>query len=189
MSIKQSRSSIPRTTITPKATSDCEHCGTKLRWKTSTKASPHRLPDYGFALDVHGVAVASCKSCRAAHAAIPSIDRFHRAVLEQILTKPTPLASPEIRFLRKALGLTGGELAERIGVSREHVSHTERGRTASLGPAADRLARILVAARIDPKMGLLKQLLGGLDERIGTRRSGRPARAKAYSVSLAAKRR
>ncbi len=54
------------------------------------------------------------------------------------------LAPIEVRFLRKHIGLSTGDFAECMGVSRETVSRWETGNK-TMGGQADRLLRLLVA--------------------------------------------
>ena len=188
MTRKKSRRGAPKTIITSRRTQRCDQCDATLRWHTSTAATPHSLPDYGFPLAVTGLSTASCSHCRAAHAAVGNLRRFHEAVVEQILKKPGALSADEIVFLRKQLRLTGGKFACLVGVSREHVSHIEQGHAPSLGTAADRLARLMIAAKTDPSLRLLKRVMASLGEEIGTRSRRKAVRHVGYRVALGSRR-
>jgi len=185
MTKKKSRRNVPKTTIHARRTDVCDHCDGSLRWRTSTTAKPHAFADYVFPLQVVGLATASCGRCRAQHAVIGNVDRFRSAILEQILKKQGPLSADEIVFLRKTLKLTGGNFAGLVGVSREHVSHIEQGHAPNLGTAADRLARLMIAAKIDPGLKLMKRLLDSLDEHIGTRSRRKIVRSTGYRINMA----
>jgi len=189
MKAKKSRRGAPKTIMTARRTDCCEKCGSHLRWRASTSAKPHSLPDYGFALKVAGLSTATCASCRAVHAAVGNAQRFRESILEQILQRPGALTADEIVFLRKHLRLTGGKFANLVGVSREHVSHIEQGHAPSLGTAADRLARLMLAARSDPSLRLMKRVLASLDEDIGTRSRRKAVRHTGYKVAVGSKRR
>jgi DNA-binding transcriptional regulator YiaG len=184
MTKKKSRRNPPSTVIVPRRADRCEECEAALRWKTSTSNKPYAFSDYGFPLQVSGLSTAVCSRCGTVHAAIPNTDRFRTSVLEEILKKPGPLTASEIVFLRKTLGLTGGKFAGLVGVSREHVSHIEQGHAPNLGTAADRLARMMIASKIDPSLSFLKRLLNSLDENIGTRSRRKSVRHAGYRVSL-----
>jgi DNA-binding transcriptional regulator YiaG len=188
MTKRKSRRGTPKTIIIPKRGDRCEECDSPLRWRTSSSANPHAFPDYGFALKVMGLPTATCSSCRASHAAIGNPQRFRESILEQILKRPGALTAEEIVFLRKHLKLTGGKFAGLVGVSREHVSHIEQGHAPSLGTAADRLARLMIAAKTDPSLRLLKRLLASLSEEIGTRSRRKAVRHTGYKVALGSKR-
>lgn len=53
----------------------------------------------------------------------------------------------EVLELRTSLGLTQGEMAERVGVNRTSVTHWENGRHAPSGPALRLLAMLREQAR------------------------------------------
>src|SRR5438128_8473746 len=152
MTKKKSRRNAPNMVIVPRRTDRCEECEAALRWKTSTASKPYAFSDYGFPLQVSGLSTAACSKCGTVHAAMGNPEKFRASVLEEILKKPGPLTANEIVFLRKTLGLTGGRFAGLVGVSREHVSHIEQGHAPNLGTAADRLARLMIASKIDPSL-------------------------------------
>jgi DNA-binding transcriptional regulator YiaG len=185
MAKKKSRRSAPTTVIIPKRTDRCEECGAALRWRSSTAAKPYSFNDFGFPLQVASLSTATCSRCGTIHAAIANPDRFRQSVLEEILKKPGPLTANEIVFLRKTLRLTGGKFAGLVGVSREHVSHIEQGHAPNLGTAADRLARLMVASKLDPTLTFMKRLLNQLDENIGTRSRRKTVRHAGYRVNVA----
>ncbi len=182
---KKSRRNAPNTVIVPRRADRCEECDSALRWKTSTSAKPYAFPEYGFPLQVSGLSTAACSRCGTVHAAIANPDRFRSSVLEEILKKQGPLTASEIVFVRKTLGLTGGKFAGLVGVSREHVSHIEQGHAPNLGTAADRLARLMIASKLDPSLAFMKRLLNQLDENIGTRSRRKVVRHAGYRVNVA----
>jgi len=184
MTKRKSRRKAPSTILLARRTERCEECESPLRWRTSTSTKPHVLPDYGFALKVTGLPTATCSRCRAAHAVVGNAQRFRESILEQILERPGALTADEIIFLRKHLRLTGGKFATLVGVSREHVSHIEQGHAPSLGTAADRLARLMIAAKSDSSLKLMKRVLASLDEDIGTRSRRKPVRHTGYKVAI-----
>lgn len=184
MSRKKNRRATPKTFTLPKRTDRCESCDSPLRWRASTSAKPFAFPDYGFSLKVTGVSTATCTRCGAIHIAVGNVPRFRETVLEQILMKPGALTADEIIFLRKQLRLTGGKFAGLVGVSREHVSHIEQGHAPSLGTAADRLARMIIAAKTDSSLRLLKRVISSLPEDIGTRSRRKAVRHQGYRVAI-----
>lgn len=93
-----------------------------------------------------GVEVSRCSRCGAWEVSIPRIESLHRAIGLALVRKPTPLAGPEIRFLRKHLGWSGADFSVYMGVTAETVSRWENGRL-KMGPPADRLLRMLVMNR------------------------------------------
>lgn len=188
MARKKPRRGKPRTITLPKRKERCEVCDSKLRWRAATSAKPFTFPDYRFSLKVTGVSTATCSDCGAIYIAVGNVPRFRESVLEQILKKPGALTADEIIFLRKQLRLTGGKFAGLVGVSREHVSHIEQGHAPSLGTAADRLARLIIAAKTDSSLRLLKRVMSSLPEDIGTRSRRRAVRHPGYRVAIGSKR-
>lgn len=188
MARNPSRRAASTTCLVHRRIDRCESCSGPLRWRKSTASRPHVVKDFGFALELVGADVAACGKCRNEHAAVGRSDRFQKTVLEMILAKPGPLTADEILFLRKSLGMTGGDFAGLVGVSREHVSHIEQGHAPNLGTAADRLARLVIAARTDPSLSLLKRLLKSLDHNIGTRSGRTEIKQHKYRVNLAVRR-
>lgn len=188
MALKKSRRPASKTSLVNRSIDLCKSCSTALRWRKATPKTPHVLKDYGFPVKIVGAEVATCGKCRSEHAAIGRSDRFQRAVIEQVLAKPGPLSGDEIFFLRKSLRLTGANFAGLVGVSREHVSHIEQGRAPYLGTSADRLARLMIAAKSDPSLAVLKKLIKSLDHDIGTRSRRSEAKHHKYSVDLGARR-
>jgi DNA-binding transcriptional regulator YiaG len=184
MTRKKSRRGAPKTALLAKRVDRCEECDSPLRWRAASSANPFAFPDYGFPLKASGIQAATCSGCGKVHAAVGNLQRFREAVLEQMLQRPGALSADEIIFLRKLLKLTGGKFASLVGVSREHVSHIEQGHAPSLGTAADRLARLMIAAKCDPSLKLLKRILTSLDEDIGTRSRRKNVRNPGYKVTV-----
>lgn len=185
---RKKRARLPQAEFLAKAEEACSRCGTELRWRKGSAKKAQEVPGIGFRVVASGVSTATCSACQTAHAAVGNVAAFRRTVVEGILSKPGALAPGEIRFIRKHLGLTGGQFAMLIGVSREHVSHIERGHAPNLGTAPDRLVRLVVAARVDPSLKLLKGLLADLDAEIGTRSKRKAVRHSGYRVAASSRR-
>jgi putative zinc finger/helix-turn-helix YgiT family protein len=94
------------------------------------------------------VEVSRCAQCGEYEVAIPQIDDLHKAIAHAVIRKTSRLDAAEIRYLRKYLGWSGVDFASHMGATRETVSRWESGAT-SIGPASDRLLRLMVATR-DP---------------------------------------
>lgn len=78
---------------------------------------------------LQGVETGDCLDCGNSDVIIPRMANIHRA----------------IRFLRKHLGLSGEQLEKYLHTDRTKISKWERGED-RIGPATDRLIRLLVAA-------------------------------------------
>ncbi len=120
----------------------CTQCGSPMQ--IAHEDRPHAdLP----AITLRGIEVRRCAACGEEQDAIPRLADLHRAMAAALLTKTSRLAPPEIRFLRKAAGLSVAELAAALDVASEAVSAWESGQHLPTG-ALDRLVRTLVAARL-----------------------------------------
>ena len=75
---------------------------------------------------------------------LPNAEQLHRLLASLVIRKPALLRGPEIRFLRKELGLSGRAFANRLGMTPEHLSRLETGRRA-VSPTTSLLARLAVA--------------------------------------------
>jgi putative zinc finger/helix-turn-helix YgiT family protein len=91
-----------------------------------------------------GVRVSQCPGCGETAVSIPAVEQLHLAIASVLVSKPQRLAPPEIRFLRKYLGLSGVDFAAHMGVTPESVSRWENG-AMEMSTTAERLLRHLVA--------------------------------------------
>ncbi len=119
----------------------CEECGGRL----SIERNAVRRYEIGGLphVELHGIEVTRCVACGVESIAIPRIAQLHRALAHQFVQQKRMLAFVEIRFLRKHIGLSGADFAQRMGVTRETVSRWETG-AIQMGAVADRLLRLLV---------------------------------------------
>ncbi len=79
---------------------------------------------------------------------IEDIPGLHAAIGLHIVAKPDAMTGPELRFLRKELGLTQEALAQRLRVSVQTVANYEKGKT-GMG-AAETAVRALYMLHILP---------------------------------------
>lgn len=91
-----------------------------------------------------GILIHRCAACGNYEVSIPRIEQLHRIIAKSLIEKRTRFTGPEVRFLRKSLGLSSGDFARRMGVTVETVSRWEQN-AVPVGPQADRLVRLLVA--------------------------------------------
>lgn len=119
----------------------CDECGgpAKTERKVVRRYEIGGLPH----VELHGVEVTRCAACGLEAIGIPRIAQLHRALAHHFVQQQRMLASVEIRFLRKHVGLSGAEFAQMMGVARETVSRWESGAN-PMGAVADRLLRLLV---------------------------------------------
>jgi DNA-binding transcriptional regulator YiaG len=76
---------------------------------------------------------------------IPRMSKIHRALALALANSPARLTDEQLRFLRKHLGLTGDQLGRYLIRTEPRSRNGKRGED-RIGPATDRLIRLLVAA-------------------------------------------
>jgi len=139
----------------------CVECGgpVKTRREKHYRYAECGLPN----VIVEGIEISECQRCGETYTGIPALEGLHRVIAAAVIHKKGRLAPEEIRFLRKSLGWSGVEFAKRMGSTAETVSRWEHGR-ASMGSAADRLLRLLVAKETpvaEYPVDVLAQLVAG----------------------------
>jgi len=75
---------------------------------------------------------------------IPKAEQLHGLLVNELIRKPVTLTGPEIRFLRRELGMSGRTFARQLGMTPEHLSRLETGRRA-VSPTTSLLVRLAVA--------------------------------------------
>lgn len=126
-------------------------------------------------VELHGVEVTRCSGCGKEGIAVPRIGQLHRVLAQAFVTQPCMIAPVETRFLRKHIGLSTADFAQRMGVARETVSRWETG-SHPMGAVADRLLRLLVLTHEPTDNYLVDDLLRDLNDR--------PAPKKLIPVSV-----
>jgi putative zinc finger/helix-turn-helix YgiT family protein len=94
---------------------------------------------------LQGVEVAVCPKCGTSDVIIPRMAKIHRAIAQALANSPARLTGEQLRFLRKHLGLSGEQFGGYLHTDRTKISKWERGED-RIGPATDRLVRLLAAA-------------------------------------------
>ena len=151
----------------------CDDCGKPV---TTERNAVRRYEIGGLPhVQLHGVEVTTCRACGKEGIAIPRIGQLHRVLAEAFVTQRRMLAHPEIRFLRKHIGLSAADFAQRMGVARETVSRWETG-AKPMGATADRLLRLLVVTHEPTESYEVDDFLKELEDE--------PAPAKLSSLSV-----
>ncbi len=90
-----------------------------------------------------GIEVLVCKRCGSEAPRVARLNDVMRTIAVAIVAKPSELAGPEVRYLRKYMDETIEGFARKLGIDRSHLSRVEN---ASLGISrqTDRLVRALV---------------------------------------------
>lgn len=129
------------------AAEKCSECGAEMEVRVSTAKDPYPYKMSGLAnVRLVGVKILICGACGDEAVQIPRVGELHRAIAHTIFHKPGLLSGDEVRFLRKNAGVMAKDFAASIGISPEHLSRIENGKTGNLGEAADKLARLVAMA-------------------------------------------
>jgi len=89
------------------------------------------------------VPVHVCPECGETYTGIPKMAELDRTLVEMVISQDSRLTPDEIAFVRKYLGLSGRDLAARMGVAPETVSRWENGKQ-TMSESHERLLRALV---------------------------------------------
>lgn len=94
---------------------------------------------------LEGVVIRTCTGCtEGGGVEIPDIAGLHTVLAGYLIQQKARLAHFEVRFLRKTLGWSSKDFAQKMGVDPATVSRWEAG-TQNMEPAYDRLLRLYVA--------------------------------------------
>jgi putative transcriptional regulator len=141
----------------------CFDCGAEMEMRTENfQYDASGLP--GMVLE--NVEVSRCPACGEWEVAIPRIEQLHQVIAECVIRKRGRLIGAEVRFLRKYIGWSATDFAERMGTTRETVSRWETGKF-PIGPQADRLLRMLVV-NTPPVSDYSADLLREIGDEAGT---------------------
>ena len=88
-----------------------------------------------------------CARCGADYYVIPDIDGLTAAVAMVRALESYKLSGADIRYLRKAAGYSGANLAQLLEVSVETVSRWENSKLV-MGPSSEKLLRLIVAEKL-----------------------------------------
>ena len=124
---------------------ECTNCGEQV----AADVRNYRYAESGLPnVVLQGVLVAECPKCGNSDVAIPRVAKIHRAIARALANSPARLTGPQLRFLRKHLGLSGDELGRYLHTDKTKISkwETEEDR---IGQATDRLIRLLTTALDD----------------------------------------
>ena len=122
--------------------SRCRRCGGEYGPPEQVIVPLRALPT----VQIGGIEGQRCSGCGDLAYGVPNMEELFRAVASLLVRKPQRLSGAEARFLRKWLGWSGQDTAERLGFTPEHVSRWENDKT-PISETADKLLRSLVLVR------------------------------------------
>jgi putative zinc finger/helix-turn-helix YgiT family protein len=124
------------------STHGCTSCGEQV----TPERRNYRYDESGLSnVILQGIEVADCPNCKNSDVIIPRMAKIHRVIALALANSPARLTGEQLRFLRKHLGLTGDQFGRYLHTDRTKISKWERGED-RIGPANDRLVRLLAAA-------------------------------------------
>lgn len=122
--------------------SRCRRCGEEYGPPEPVTVPLRALPT----VVVTGIEGRKCSGCGDLKYGLPNMEELFRVVAGLLVQKPERLSGPEARFLRKWLGWSGQDTADRLGFTPETVSRWENDKV-PISETADKLLRSLVMAR------------------------------------------
>lgn len=122
----------------------CPNCGKEMK----SKVRDYEYVESGLKnVVLSGITVHECKHCGEVLPEIRNIKQVYQWIAEYLIKKQGALTGAEFRFLRKAMGKSAKETAERLAVTPVTISRWENNRE-KIGPQSDRLLRM--AFLLDP---------------------------------------
>lgn len=129
----------------------CTECGTRMK---KIKGDYNYRESGIDEVILKGIPIYVCK-CGHKAPSIPHIEELHELIALALVRQKRLLTGPEVRFLRKAMGLKAVDLANILHVTKVTVSRWESDKASRIGPANDKLLRLLYL----DKKGLLKKTI------------------------------
>ncbi|MGH8122055.1 MAG: hypothetical protein ACREPT_04725 [Rudaea sp.] len=128
----------------------CLSCGGKLA--SSEKAKSHIYSGFGFpVLLINAATVSTCETCdEKEEITVPNLPGLTAAVALQRVMLPAKLSGADIRFVRKAIGISSAALAKHLEVTPESFSRYENDKLA-ISPPTEKLLRIIVGYMLKDK--------------------------------------
>lgn len=120
----------------------CPYCGREMKCRQGEYHYIESGLDNVYLTDVE---LWECE-CGELAASIPAIPELHLLIGQYLVKKNALLSGPEIRFLRKNMGIAAKGLAGLLGVDKATVSRWENGKQVP-DRSTDRLIRLLYAAQ------------------------------------------
>jgi len=121
---------------------ECTNCGKQI----TPERRNYRYAESGLSMVIlQGIEVADCPKCGNSDVIIPRMSRIHHAIAQALANSPVRLTGEQLRYLRKHLGMSGDQLGRYLHTDRTKISKWEGGED-RIGPATDRLVRLLAAA-------------------------------------------
>lgn len=124
----------------------CPSCGSASATRRQLASYPYRESGLDNVVLSGGVEEFHCERCGERSVAVHLEPQLLQVLVLALLQKPTLLTGAEMRYLRKAVGLSQAELSERLRLRRETIAERELRATPNHRPADDLVLRLVVVA-------------------------------------------
>ncbi len=163
----------------------CEACGGQLKRVLLREYRDPRLGLPGVVV-LDAVEEHRCVKCgTVAGIGFPNLVGLFAAAAVARVLNPTKLSGEELRSLRRALDMTGKQLAAALGVRLETVSRWENDKE-PVGPTSEKLLRILVGLALNAQAHLIPfDTAAIVDMDLAARPSGQPVEIRLKLVRVA----
>ena len=128
----------------------CELCGGATAIRTGQKY--HYIECGLDNIYLENIEFRVCESCGVVTPRISRILDLHTTIARAVALQPYPLSGPEVRFLRKQLGMKAREWTVRLRVDHTTLSRWENGEQ-KIGPQSDALIRLLYFRILEEREG------------------------------------
>jgi putative zinc finger/helix-turn-helix YgiT family protein len=128
----------------------CPECDNVLE---ILKKRPYHYTESG--LDyiwLSGISQYKCRKCGEIYTEIPHVDELHLLIGKNIVCKKELLTGPEVRFLRKEIGMKSKDMAAALSMEPETYSRWENGKQVIAAPH-DKNLRMLYVMNASETMG------------------------------------
>jgi DNA-binding transcriptional regulator YiaG len=117
----------------------CNNCGKGARIITGN----YRFDEVGLPVLLMNIEQVDCKECGTVEPIIPDLNGLMHVIAFAVVAHPCKLDGDEVRFLRKYLGVGGGEFSKLVDIDRTTLSKWENNQQ-EIGKNSDRLIRFVV---------------------------------------------
>lgn len=125
---------------------DCKVCGSD---ETKVQLKSIKINRFGLTnVTLQNVEHITCEDCGNTTQSLPKYNLIMKQLQISLASCNRPLTGKEFAFLRDKLGLTGKQVAEKLGVTNVSVSRWEKEHK-TLSPMADRLIRAFTLEKIN----------------------------------------
>ena len=126
----------------------CHNCGALVIERKVGATNPYRFVGSGLPhVFLVGIRWRACTSCKTEGPVIPRLGELLEFIAHLLLDKKGRLTGPELRYLRKHVGLSAVDCAGLILIDPATLSRVEAGKQ-DLGASTDKLSRAIVLAEI-----------------------------------------